>query len=134
MDPQDFMKVAEVLQRHPHEASLRTSIGRAYYGLFNVLREQLEARGIVFHGSPDDHKLLANYFLTNNTIRNVYRIGAALRDLRAARNDADYVMKATVNQQLAQFLYQKAFNALEDFKRLSADELKSALEHMQALN
>lgn len=40
------------------EAELRTSISRAYYGLFHVVCQELSHRGVPFHGRGDGDRLV----------------------------------------------------------------------------
>ncbi len=46
MDPTDFHKTAELLIGEQEEAHIRTTINRAYYGLFLYLREFLTNNGV----------------------------------------------------------------------------------------
>jgi hypothetical protein len=61
MDARDFLLIADQSRTSSREAERRTSIGRSYYALFNVVLGTLAAKGVVFHESADDHRDLIAY-------------------------------------------------------------------------
>jgi hypothetical protein len=61
MNARDFLAVAAQFKNSENEAERRTSIGRSYYALFNVVIGVLTAKGVIFRQTPDDHIAL---FLT----------------------------------------------------------------------
>ena len=81
-DPLTFLAIARALAMDSsNEGRLRTAIGRAYYGVFLVVRDWL---GV--HEHRDAHQRV----LTELGNRNQQGIGARLHDLRALRMAADY--------------------------------------------
>jgi hypothetical protein len=89
MDARDFFTIAERYKSSHVEAERRTSVGRSYYALFNVLLGTLSGKGVIFRGTPDDHYTLISY-LTKAGNRASGIAGSALKDLRLERNRADY--------------------------------------------
>src|SRR5574341_332593 len=55
MDPADFLAVADRLRSSPSEAERRTSVGRAYYALYNLLVMRLSSQGFSFQKDGGDH-------------------------------------------------------------------------------
>ena len=71
-------------------AAPRTIVGRAYYGLFNLLAAFLR-NYISIRDDASGHKDVADA-LKQCTDNQIYEMGSFLEDLRAARNKADYKM------------------------------------------
>jgi len=132
MDPADFLNVADQFQASPFEAERRTSVGRSYYALYNVLFAFLSSRGVLFENGGRDHWWLV-YYLTNCPHRQAARIGAALRDLRILRIDADYHMNVAINPPQSQLAYRQAGNAVNRFKGLQAADLQNIVQLINAL-
>lgn len=132
MDPRDFFPIAERMCSSAIEAERRTSIGRAYYGLFNVLLSALSDRGVIFRETPDDHQTLISYLLKGGN-REAASVGAVLKDLRQERNSADYRLKEVCRTKSAQFIYQKATRALRQFESLSAGDMAVLVQTIQRL-
>lgn len=80
MDPAAFLDIAQQWQASDSEAERRTSIGRSYYTLFNILRQSLSSRGVPFRSSGADHGHLVDY-LTRCRNQEAARIGGILKDL-----------------------------------------------------
>ena len=132
MDPAAFLDIAQEWQASDSEAERRTSIGRSYYTLFNILRQSLSARGVHFSSGSDVHRQLVDY-LTRCRHREAARIGGMLRDLRIQRNQADYDMNITINTSQSQLAYRRAQNAVDRFKALSQTDLQTIITRIQAL-
>src|SRR5205823_5479310 len=101
------------------EAERRTSIGRSYYALFNVLVSKLSDKGVMFAQTPDDHYKLISY-LGKAGNRTAGLVGAVLKDLRLDRNQADYEMKIVIDARKSDLLYQKATKAMVQFDSIPA--------------
>jgi hypothetical protein len=132
MDPRTFLDVANQLQTSATEAGRRTSIGRSYYALFNILRVSLESQGISFKKSAADHGRLVRY-LTQCGNHEAVRVGQALRDLREQRNQADYEMSLTLDARQSQLAYQQAQKAVQRFDTLSPVDMQNIIRSIQAL-
>jgi hypothetical protein len=132
MDPRAFLDVANQLQTSASEAGRRTSIGRSYYALYNILRVSLESQGIPFQNSGDDHGRLV-YYLTRCNNRAVARVGQALRDLRLQRNNADYEMSSAIDANQSQLAYQQAKRAVDRFDALNSADMAVILPRIKAL-
>ena len=118
MDPLDFLGVAERLCLSASEAERRTSIGRSYYALYNLLLASLSSQGVHFENAPGDHARLV-YYLLSCADREAALIGAAVRDLRGKRNNADYKMGITVEINDSEFAHKKAARAIDRFRQLT---------------
>ncbi len=132
MDPVAFLDVAHSLQSSAAEAERRTSVGRSYYALYNVLLEGLTSEGLHFERSGVDHGLLV-YYLTQCHDRQAARIGAALRDLRTQRNAADYNMSSAIDTGQSQQAYQRALKAVNRFNALAQTDLPTIILRIGSL-
>lgn len=132
MDPRDFLAVAERFKASPSEAERRTSVGRSYCGLFNVIITALASRGVVFRQIPEDHYTLVSY-LAKSGHRTAASVGAVLKDLRGERNRADYDMRAAVDLNASRFMHRKATTALAQFDGIPPDEWAVIVQRIQAL-
>lgn len=81
-----FLEVAEMLGQHPGEAWHRTRIGRLYYGVYLEYRQFcIERMGFIPRKFASEHRVV------NDLIRaRDQNLGNLLRELREARNQADY--------------------------------------------
>lgn len=132
MNPADFLRVADQFQASASEAERRTSIGRSYYAVYNVLFRFLSAQGVPFENGGGDHWRLV-YYLTNCHHRQAGRIGAALRDLRNLRTDADYRMNLVIDVHQSQLAYQQARSAVNRFNQLPPPDLGNIVQRIKAL-
>jgi hypothetical protein len=132
MNPVEFLDIAQSLQDSVSEAERRTSVGRSYYALYNVLLEGLTSQGLHFGRSAENHRLLVYYF-TQCRDRQASRIGAALRDLRSQRNIADYEMSSMIDTAQSQQAYQQAQKAVDRFNALAQTDLPSLIPRIRAL-
>lgn len=113
----EFLDIANQFQASASEAERRTSIGRSYYALYNVLFGFLSSQGVDFENGGGDHRRLVNY-LTRCNDRQAYRIGGALRDLRTYRTDADYDLNVAIDASTSQLAYRQARKAINRFDAL----------------
>ena len=96
------------------EASLRTGISRAYYGVFCVARNYLESVP-----KKEVHKFVIEYYESSSN-RTMNQIGADLDRLRKARNGADYENNFQVNEFKAKVKYQLSQKILKNLKKIGA--------------
>ncbi len=115
------------------ESGCRTSIGRSYYGLFNVLLDAPTAKGVNFRQTPDDHHLLTSY-LTKAKHPQALKIGSKLKRLRASRNAADYDMTSKFEATRSRDAYNEASIALRYFDSLADHELAQIVSTIQLLS
>jgi hypothetical protein len=132
MDPAAFLDIAQQWQVSDSEAERRTSIGRSYYTLFNILRQSLSSRGVTFSFRATDHGVLVDY-LTRCSNQEAARIGGILNNLRVQRNDADYDMNLTIDTSQSQLAYRRAQDAVDRFNALSQTDLETIITRIQVL-
>jgi hypothetical protein len=132
MDPAAFLDIAQQWQVSDSEAERRTSIGRSYYALFNILRQSLSSRGVTFRFRATDHGDLVDY-LTRCGNQEAARIGGILNNLRVQRNDADYDMNLTIDTNQSQLAYRSAQEAVDKFNALSQTDLETIITRIQVL-
>ncbi|MCX6621375.1 MAG: hypothetical protein NTY38_09895 [Acidobacteria bacterium] len=132
MDARDFLIVAGQFSASPREAERRTSIGRSYYALFNLILGALAAKGVPFHESADDHRDLIAY-LAKVRHGAAGRIGQVLSDLRTQRNIADYRMKAAVPEKTSGLVFEKAKRAIAEFDAIAPADLDEIARKIQAI-
>ncbi len=131
MDPVEFISVASYLQNSSYEAERRTAVSRSYYALYNVLLDYLYSKGIPFKKDGGDHWRLMRC-LTMCANPNAYSLGADLRDLRQARNDADYEMNISIGVSTSQFEFLRARNAIICFNRLGISDLQAIVQSIKS--
>lgn len=122
MNPSEFLDVADRLKSSEHEGDRRTAISRSYFAFYNLCVASLRGRGVTFK-SPikgDVHGELLEYF--NRCER---RFAGSLRDLRLARNNADYDMAATVQNSASELYHKKARDAFNQFSALTSQQLEN---------
>ena len=132
MDARNFLGVAAQFKNSGNEAERRTSIGRSYYALFNVVIGTLTARGVVFRRTPDDHRTLVSY-LTKARHRTASSVGSALLSLRSERNRADYEMASMIGAKTTEFVFQKATDASAQFDSISPAEMAEIVMQIQSI-
>jgi len=131
MNPADFLTVANQFHSSSSEAVRRTSIGRSYYALYNVLHRFLSRWASSLSGRGKDHRLLVKY-LTACGNHNAYKLGTKLRDLRQIRNLADYDMGTHVSAQQSQLAHQWADNMIVLFSGLTQTEQNDIINKVQS--
>jgi hypothetical protein len=132
VDPVAFLDIAEQFQTSGSEAERRTSIGRSYYALYNILFRSLSLRGVAFNQSGEDHGRLV-YYLTRCGHRMAANIGATLRDLRGYRNNADYDMNVMIDERQTQLVYAKTRGAVVTFRQIEETDFLTVLQRIKAL-
>lgn len=94
MNPEEFLVVADHLASQPSEASKRSAISRAYYGVFHLARELIESCGVKVARSAEGHGVVLRC-LQNCGMEKLARAGSMLDSLRSIRNKADYDLAST---------------------------------------
>jgi uncharacterized protein (UPF0332 family) len=82
----EYLRQATALSQNADEASHRTSISRAYYSIFHAATIHAQNNGYSGHSHK---KLWATY--QGATDRNCRRLSTLGNQMKAAREDADYV-------------------------------------------
>ncbi len=93
MNGRDFLEVAKNLSRSQFEASLRSAISRAYYGLFNAAAQLLRELGFAVEHGPGAHGQVYHR-LFNSGIERSIDFARIIDELRTQRNEADYNMQS----------------------------------------
>lgn len=107
MNPLDFMQTALRLSAGD-EASKRTAVSRAYYCVLHVALDQLASCGVRFAKETPPHELVSRC-LQNCGDMEIEYAGRLLKQLRTARNAADYDLKVSrFSQQAAVNIQLKA--------------------------
>ena len=130
MDPLEFLEVAKAFSDSVQERQTRTSIGRAYYAVFNHLRQRLEPLKPL-PLNAEAHALVVRY-LSDAPNQNLKSLGQTLNDLRNSRNTADYNMNVTVDAQQSKLALQRAERAIQRSQSVSAATLKAAIDALPA--
>jgi len=125
MDPNAFLNLADRLSKEKVEESLRTSVSRSYYGLFNSLAKFIQDNGYELPKAAEAHKITSRY-LHNCGVSDMESIAGRLNDLRSERNHADYDMSHSgfESDQHAIFTFIKAKRAYNDFKQATSSGKK----------
>ncbi len=94
----DYVSLAEELSNRTEESYLRSSISRAYYGVFCIARDR---KGYKKYPSSDVHWKVINEY-KNSGDKTEQDIGRVLDKLRKSRNDADYDESRLISRDLAE--------------------------------
>lgn len=108
------MEVARQFKDSPLESFLRTSISRAYYSLFNYIKEFFVQKGVPVPPTGEAHRSLRER-LQNASTREARQLAAVLGDLWEDRKQADYEMGYGITSRRANLCFSKAEKALSDF-------------------
>jgi hypothetical protein len=121
MEPRAFLQLAQQLSRDTtNEASLRSSVSRGYYALFNLMAQFVNENVEGLSHSAEDHNKVYRYF-NNCGIGDLEAIASRLNDLRADRNESDYRLHSDKfrNQNVASLLFMKARTAFNSFESVT---------------
>jgi len=119
--PRRFLKLAIRLiddDTYNESCRIRTSIGRAYYSAFLIIKSKLESLG---HSFPDDHNV-HSAVIDTLMVRGYRQIGAKLDSLREVRCDADYHMNVPIKKSSGNYyvqLSQRIIDEVELLRRIS---------------
>jgi uncharacterized protein (UPF0332 family) len=110
----EYLKLANELAKRNDEASLRSSISRAYYGVFCIARNILGYKN--YRGKDVHQKVISE--LKQNKDRLLRKSGWNLDELRRKRNDADYQEEKTFDKANAEKMVNLAISIFATFKLL----------------
>ena len=128
MEPLEFLDVAKELHDSGDEAKRRTSIGRAYFALFNYLRAKVSPVRPVPQ-TDDAHRAVA-YYLTEANNQRLRRIGQSLHNLRSDRNRADYELGENVGTRESQAAVRRAERAVDLVDHINDQTLQTAVQRV----
>lgn len=98
--PTQFVQLAESLVAQQDEASLRSAVSRAYYGVFLEARERLQLTSTSASVHAETQRLLKR--------RGLPRLALALDSLRKLRNLSDYQLNLRMDRKQARHAVQTA--------------------------
>lgn len=102
MNPLDFLQIAERFKDSVSQCEVRTSIGRAYYAVYNHVIDTLRGLGLEFREDGKLHMELVRALKATND-DSIKSVGELLEELRSRRNHADYRMDRLFVSRDAQF-------------------------------
>jgi uncharacterized protein (UPF0332 family) len=120
MEPKAFLDLAQNLSKEEKdEASLRSSVSRSYYALFNFMRGFVEKNVEPLPKKDEVHKTLYLYFY-HCTVSEIAPIATVLNDLRTDRNESDYDLESDRFKEpnTVVLLFAKARNAFNTFEKI----------------
>ncbi len=91
-----FVDLADKLVSIDAEAAYRSSVSRAYYGVFGEIRSGLKKQGVFFEGINIHYQMIS--WLENNPKKEISSLGLRLDILRKQRNNADYNSSAVITR------------------------------------
>ncbi|MBI5166247.1 MAG: hypothetical protein HY998_00715 [candidate division NC10 bacterium] len=97
----DYVYLAEDLLNRTEESCLRSSISRAYYGVFCIARNEKGYQNYKPKKGENIHWIVINAY-KNSGDTNGQNIGRILDKLRKSRNDADYDESRSIDRNLAE--------------------------------
>jgi uncharacterized protein (UPF0332 family) len=94
MDSAEFLDVAKFLVEldNPSPAECRTAISRAYYGVFNVIKDLLIELRVPLEKQKDSHKEVLDIVVQSGDAT-LKQVCDSLGHIKTKRKDADYDMK-----------------------------------------
>lgn len=102
-DPKSFINVSKELKTGITEAHYRTTVNRAYYGVFGHIRNKL---GLYVDNASAHKELIKS--LRNSPKINEKKAGSRLETLFKKRKDADYKYNLEIKQNTCDFTIQEA--------------------------
>lgn len=100
-DWKDYIDLAEELLNRTEESYHRSSISRAYYGVFCIAKNKKGYRNYKLKKGENIHWIVINAYKNSSDI-NEQNIGRILDKLRKSRNDADYDESRSIDRNLAE--------------------------------
>src|SRR5208337_5409710 len=129
MNPREFCTVAGKFALRGEAAASRSAISRAYYSLFHVVLEFLEANQVSLPKCrPNCHVLIYRY-LYNCKHKELQIVAGALNDLRAQRSEADYRLGNldVESSKTACAVVERAQREIERFDRVVQEQAEADL-------
>lgn len=121
---QDYLALAEALVQArttlaPEEACCRAAVSRAYYAVYGVARTQArDHEGLQLPATGEAHQQVSLHYRTGPSPRH-RAIGEGLRQLRRARNRADYADQLARPVATAQWAVRQARQVLVSLQALT---------------
>src|SRR5437899_834592 len=126
MNGRDFLSLARELVAGATEAEWRTAVSRGYYAAFHLARELFEDLGFAVPRGDRAHGYLW-LRLQNCSHAPVVIAGAALNQLRADRNQADYDLHRPLSQRLATSEVQAAAGIIQALDTAKLEPIRSQI-------
>lgn len=114
-DWNDYVHLAEELLQRNDESCIRSSISRAYYGVFCIARNRKGYQDYSPKRSENIHWVVINAYKNSSDVQE-QNIGRILDKLRRARNDADYDERKLLNRNIAERAVLNAKNIMNLLK------------------
>jgi len=120
----DYLELAEALVQArttlaPEEACCRAAVSRAYYAVYGVARTQArDHEGLHLTATGEAHQQVSLHYRTGPSPRH-REIGERLRQLRRARNRADYADQLARPVATAQWAVRQARQVLVQLQALA---------------
>ncbi len=111
-DWKNYILLSEELAKRPEESCLRSSISRAYYGVFCIARNQ---KGYQRYTEPNIHSKIINEYKNDRILQ---KVGWDLDQLRKARNSADYDGDRKIEKSMAERMVGLAKQLLRSLESL----------------
>ena len=90
----NYIKLSQELVKKKKESYLRSSISRAYYGVFCLARNKIGYN----HNTFNVHSRVINSYKEDNNM-DYKKIGKNLDELKRARIKSDYIDNTTINKE-----------------------------------
>ncbi|MFH1097610.1 MAG: HEPN domain-containing protein [Candidatus Desantisbacteria bacterium] len=111
-DWKSYLLLSEELIKRSEEACLRSSISRAYYGVFCIARNK---KGYKLHKGSNIHSKIIDEYKEDKTLQ---KVGWNLDELRRARNCADYDDSREIKKSMAESMLLLAKQVLKDLESI----------------
>lgn len=108
----DYFSLAKSLAKKSDEASLRSSVSRAYYAAFCTARNHAASLGFRITATGKDHQLVERFY-SGQANRKI--VGLNLGRLRLSRNQCDYRDSVSNLHSIAQLALLQAQKILRIF-------------------
>jgi uncharacterized protein (UPF0332 family) len=133
VNPCEFFRIAQLLI-NSDEASIRTSVGRSYYGAFLYFREYLGKLGLQKQKNPRNqaHEFLIQCLQFCNVAEG-RNVSIRLADLQQKREDADYKLNEQISKQDAEDALADARSLIKYYsENIPADKEKLLIQNAVA--
>ncbi|HEV3118847.1 MAG TPA: HEPN domain-containing protein [Gemmataceae bacterium] len=126
MKSRDFLTLAQALLKESTEVAWRSAVSRAYYAAFHVARELLQDLGFVVPKAERAHAYLWRR-LSNCGDPRLQAAGHEINDLRGDRNEADYDLRLSLAQTIADGQVRTARKIIDVLAIATAEPMRSAI-------
>jgi hypothetical protein len=112
---ENYINIAKELFEGHSEAHFRSSISRAYYGIYNIVVVAVKEKYKEYNIEDENHGNLFKFLISREDADDVF-IGAMLDKLRINRNKADYNSNDPVEKRDAQIVLKNTDEILNMIK------------------